>query len=355
MRPVRTGAVLPTQLWLGHDAASDQPTHPGSDGLESWRDDLAALAAIGVDTVRIGLDWSRLQPRATAPLSGRWIEWYREVLEHAHGLGLGTWACLAERALPGWFADEGGFGDDATTRRNWPRWVDLCAESFHDLVDAWVPLDDPAGHVERAVGEDPLRVPAATRTVATAQRDAALLLAGTATIVTGLRIPRPLAPGVEIDPEARARYWHRSQRVWEIAWATGRIEFPGRDADPVADLESGFDVVGIWLDLRHCRDAPEARSQVIALLERYGEMFERHPLALTLRPGVAAPDDAAMLIDGALEGCRHSREAGIDLTAVLYAPGIATPGAPDGLVDESGRDRPPAEVLRRWGDQDRLR
>jgi hypothetical protein len=333
---VRIGAVLPTQIWLGHVAHSDQPLNANAGGEQRWRSDLDALAAAGISTLRIGFDWSRLQLRPQARLDGRWVEWYRQVLEHARELDVSIWACLLERSLPGWFADEGGFRDDHSSRKPWNHWVDSSAEAFHDLVDSWVALDDPAGTVERAVGDDPVGIVRSTTAVATAMRDAARLLRPDARIIASLRIPSPsdLEPG-DGDPEVRHRLVHRRLTVWERALSTGRLEFPGREPSAIDELENSFDVVGLWLDLRECSSAQQARGRVTPTLERYAEMFPRRPLGLTLRSGVRDADRSAQLLDGAVASCRAARHDGIDLDQIFIAPGIATEGAPDGFLDAS--------------------
>jgi Glycosyl hydrolase family 1 len=133
------GLALPTWATLGEANTSNLGPTP-SNGFDTlWADDLVRFFEDGATSVRVSLDWARLQPRA-GQLDESWAEWYDAVLVRARSLGQETWVTLHERSVPRWFDDEGGFDDDVAAARSWPRWVERAAERFGDLVDGWVPL-----------------------------------------------------------------------------------------------------------------------------------------------------------------------------------------------------------------------
>jgi hypothetical protein len=135
----RRGASLTTAATLGHADSADRGPTAGNGFGTRWPDDLAALRDLGISDVRIALDWSRLQP-APGTLDHGWVERFEQILQAARAIGLRPWACLHEDAVPRWFDNDGGFDDDETFTRWWPRWVERAADRFGDLVEGWVPF-----------------------------------------------------------------------------------------------------------------------------------------------------------------------------------------------------------------------
>ncbi|MGA1755448.1 MAG: family 1 glycosylhydrolase, partial [Ilumatobacteraceae bacterium] len=85
---------------LGTSSTSDVDGSPvpGNGFHTRFADDLGALAAHGITHLRLGFDWSRLQPRSGMgdELNGEWVEWYRDVLSAARASGIEVWAGLLE-------------------------------------------------------------------------------------------------------------------------------------------------------------------------------------------------------------------------------------------------------------------
>ncbi len=133
------GAAFSTPSTLGTSPSSDLGESAGNGFLTRWADDLDAIADLGVRTVRLSLDWARLQPRPNE-LDGEWVEWYGSLLTTAVRLGLEPWLTLYDGSIPRWFDDEGGFGDVVAAGRWWPRWAERAAEQFGDTAAGWVPL-----------------------------------------------------------------------------------------------------------------------------------------------------------------------------------------------------------------------
>jgi glycosyl hydrolase family 1 len=142
----RRGVAFATASTLGTSASSDRGHADGNGFLTRWADDLDAVAELGVRTVRLSLDWARLQHRPEQ-LDGEWVEWYGSLLTTSIGLGLEPWLTLYDGSIPTWFDDEGGFGDAVAAGRWWPRWVERIAEQFGDAAAGWVPL---VGRVDNA-------------------------------------------------------------------------------------------------------------------------------------------------------------------------------------------------------------
>lgn len=339
------GAVLPTQVWMGFDSTSDQSPSDGAGGVVRWATDIEALAAVGIDSVRIGVDWSRVMP-SPGRIHDGWIEWYRGVATCAADHGVTVWWCLLERGLPGWFADEGGFADQRFAARWWPRWVETAADHLGDLAGGWVPIDDPAGVARRAGRDDPTRMSESLPTTAQAWRDAWRQLRGPVPVASCLRVGtvRPRDHTVPALEEAREQD-HLMWGLWLQAWRTGVVELPGRSGAELDDLAGSLDVMGLWINAADASSANEVEDLVMTVLERGGEQGPQRPLHLSVRPGQPDPDRAADTMNVVATAIRRARRDGVGVERAWLAPGIAGPGAPDGLLDPGRQPNPVAEIL----------
>ena len=231
------GFYLPAQFAVGVDGHAPFRTH-FQEMLTSW-------SRLGASELRLGFDWSQLQPRAGA-IDGQWVEWYRDVLNAAHEVGITVWASLLEREAPHWFDDEGGFSDPKVAGRFWPRFVEMVTDSFGDLVGGWFPIDDPVGFATRQEIVDPVRHGEMIDTMIVAWRDAWRIMRGGPPVAGSFGI-RMVHPSDE-SPEA-ADMAHREDH---LRWKTflrglrdGNIVIPGRNDRELADLAGAIDLVGV--------------------------------------------------------------------------------------------------------------
>jgi len=141
--------AAPASDWGGWEAAGWVPASRDGNGFASrYADDAALLAQHGLGSLRLTLEWARLEPRPSERgFDAVEVERYRRILRAVREAGLEAWACLAHTSLPGWYSeDERGFLDERMARRVWPRHVDRVAEAFGDLVDGWVTFHEPVRH-----------------------------------------------------------------------------------------------------------------------------------------------------------------------------------------------------------------
>jgi len=143
------GASLTTASTLGYADTADLGPTAGSGFRTRWPDDLAVLQEAGVTDVQFTLDWARLQPKPNE-FDADWAEWFEQILQAADAIGVRPWACLHDGAIPRWFDNDGGLGDDTAFELWWPRWVERAADRFGDLVGGWVPFAQiPSGGTEQ--------------------------------------------------------------------------------------------------------------------------------------------------------------------------------------------------------------
>ncbi len=232
--------------------------------------DLAAAADMGLNAVRISIEWARLFPRPgmTAP-APEGIAYYRDVLAQMQTRHLTPFVTLFHYVAPRWF-----FEADASGRRGWERgdalerwrqFVEAVADAFIPGVEHWCTLNEPMvylynGYIDGVYPPLEHRADAA----AAANVYAALLEAHALAYRTLHRVAsaRHVPASVGITQAAQAfaplRNWHPADRVitrlvtqawnWDFldAIQSGRMRIAASDVDrPIADLAGTQDYVGV--------------------------------------------------------------------------------------------------------------
>lgn len=283
--------AAPASDWGGWEAAGWVPPSGDGNGFAARHaDDAALLAEHGLGSLRVTLEWARLEPRPSdRGLDAVEIERYRRILVSIRDAGLEAWACLVHTTLPGWFSeDERGFLDERMARRVWPRHVDRCAEAFGDLVDGWVTVHEPVRHALDAWLHGTL--PPGRRDGDDARLGLRLLLAADAEAVRLLRTgPAPVAscrwlPSLsahDATPEARAALAAADELLWQ-SWR--------EHDDPSSWLGvSAAHGVGVGADGSFHR-------RPLALDETLHRAAEEHPgRPIVVLTGSAADDERAEL------------------------------------------------------------
>lgn len=364
--PVAGGAGPTSDLVARRVSAGGPPA-----GVPDLAADLGALearAGLGHDAVRLTFDWARLEPE-TGRRDGAAVEHLREVLAAARRLGLQTWGCLHERALPGWFSvDEHGLGDDRARRYYWARHVEQVGEELGDLVDGWIPIVEPSrwalqgwltgtgapGQVDDAEGFSGALEGALLGSVEAAQR----LRGSGRPVATGQWIVPAFAgrvtPDVPPSPDAEAMTTVVDEALfgcWRRLIAEETLVVPGRAPLAVPGARQAFDLIGITY-----RHAVAVRGDGVLLpypqqlltgvdgqvtwgeglglaLHHVAETFGDRPLLLV---GYGAPAD-----DPSLDEFEHETRAivrgalddGIDLRGAWWEPSFDVERPPRRPVD----------------------
>lgn len=141
--------ATPADNWWGWEQAGRAPRSGDGNGFDKvYASDFALLADWGFSDYRLSLDWARIEPQPGRH-DHQAVEHYRQMLLAGRDAGLTIWVCLLHTALPAWFADDGGFlSPKASTI--WARHVDFIAETFGDLADGWMPVNNPTAYAQKA-------------------------------------------------------------------------------------------------------------------------------------------------------------------------------------------------------------
>ncbi|MFF3640433.1 family 1 glycosylhydrolase [Streptomyces sp. NPDC002564] len=141
--------ATPADNWWTWERAGRVPSSGDGNAFGTrYAGDFALLSEWGFSDYRMSLDWARLEPEP-----GRHdphaVELYRAMLTAGRDAGLTMWVCLLHTALPQWFADQGGFLSPQADE-TWARHVAFVAETFADLADGWMPINNPTAFAQKA-------------------------------------------------------------------------------------------------------------------------------------------------------------------------------------------------------------
>jgi beta-glucosidase len=110
-----------------------EPSGDACDHYHRYADDIALLAKLGFNTYRFSIEWARVEP-----LPGRYAQaelaHYRRMLEACKRHGLKTVVTLHHFTSPRWFAQAGGFEQQAAVEQ-FSAYAEQIARHCGDLID----------------------------------------------------------------------------------------------------------------------------------------------------------------------------------------------------------------------------
>jgi beta-glucosidase len=117
---------------------------PSGDACDWWRNaesDLELCSRLGLNALRISLEWSRLEP-AFNHWSSEAVLRYREIIAEARRRGMRVFVSLHHFTHPRWFEARGGFLDSQAPRL-FRHYAKRAVRSLGDLVSDWVTFNEP--------------------------------------------------------------------------------------------------------------------------------------------------------------------------------------------------------------------
>lgn len=114
------------------------------DFYHRYKDDLLLVKALGFNSFRFSISWSRILPDGTGKPNESAIHFYNEVINECLSLGLIPFVTLYHWDLPQILQKEGGWANPLINR--WFRhFTKICAKAFGDRVKNWLVLNEPSG------------------------------------------------------------------------------------------------------------------------------------------------------------------------------------------------------------------
>jgi beta-glucosidase len=121
-----------------------------ADSWNLWSKDVAALEDVGANVYRLGVEWSRLEPREGAWDQGAAAR-YKEILQalrHGHPRSIEPMLNLYHFTLPPWVVARGGWEWEGAPAA-FAAFASRAADAFGADVDLWCTLNEPNVYVSK--------------------------------------------------------------------------------------------------------------------------------------------------------------------------------------------------------------
>ncbi len=121
--------------------ADDTSPMRATDHWNRWRQDNELMHQMGFPIVRLGLEWSRIEPEP-GRYSSEALDHYREEIGHLVDLGIRPLVTLHHFSNPLWLQRMGQFTNAAAVP-HFLGFVRVAVNALRDLVDEWVTINEP--------------------------------------------------------------------------------------------------------------------------------------------------------------------------------------------------------------------
>lgn len=112
-----------------------------ADHYNKFAEDFALANSIGLNAMRISLEWSRIEP-----VEGKFdvaaLAHYKRVLQNMKTQGLTRMVTLHHFTLPEWLAQRGGFASRVSVHY-FSRYAELIAKELGEEIDFWNTINEP--------------------------------------------------------------------------------------------------------------------------------------------------------------------------------------------------------------------
>ena len=128
--------------WSRRNAADKKQDRYGTavDFRHRYREDIALARDLGVNTYRIGINWTRVEPQP-GQFDQAELAYYDDVILALKQAGITPLITLDHFDYPGWVADQGGWTNPKTTR-DFVGYADLIARRYHDDTHLWITFNE---------------------------------------------------------------------------------------------------------------------------------------------------------------------------------------------------------------------
>lgn len=138
------GNNINADIWLLEQVRGTQFAEPSGDACDSvhrWREDLALVRSLGLNSYRFSVEWSRVEP-AMGAFSSAWLDHYARIAAACRDAGIAPVLTLSHFTSPRWFAVRGGWANEDAPGL-FARFTDRVARRLASFVDHVVTFNEP--------------------------------------------------------------------------------------------------------------------------------------------------------------------------------------------------------------------
>ncbi len=112
------------------------------DHYHRYKEDVAIMKAVGLQTYRFSISWPRILPEGTGRINQKGIDFYNSLIDELITAGIEPIITLYHWDFPQALADKGGWMNRASM--DWfAEYAELCFKSFGDRVKNWITFNEP--------------------------------------------------------------------------------------------------------------------------------------------------------------------------------------------------------------------
>ncbi|ASU78765.1 beta-glucosidase [Actinopolyspora erythraea] len=112
------------------------------DHYHRYREDIALMRELGIDSYRFSVAWPRVQPDGSGPANSAGLDFYSRLVEELLAAGIEPCLTLYHWDLPQRLEDSGGWRDRDTASR-FAEYAAIVHERLGDRVRLWTTLNEP--------------------------------------------------------------------------------------------------------------------------------------------------------------------------------------------------------------------
>ncbi|HZW79647.1 MAG TPA: GH1 family beta-glucosidase [Candidatus Deferrimicrobiaceae bacterium] len=117
------------------------------DSYHRWREDIALMRAMNLNSYRFSISWPRIQPSGAGPANSKGVDYYSRLVDALLEAGIRPLVTLYHWDLPQALEDLGGWPNRDTAAR-FADYVELVSRSLGDRVRDWTLFNEPSAFVD---------------------------------------------------------------------------------------------------------------------------------------------------------------------------------------------------------------
>jgi beta-glucosidase len=117
------------------------------DSYHRWREDLALMRAMNLNSYRFSISWPRIQPTGSGAVNSKSMDYYSRVVDALLEARIRPFVTLYHWDLPQVLQDAGGWPNRDTSSR-FADYVELVARALGDRVSDWMLFNEPSAFVD---------------------------------------------------------------------------------------------------------------------------------------------------------------------------------------------------------------